>query len=359
MNFASDNTAPVAPAILDAIAEANRGYARGYGNDDWTQAVERRLSEIFEREVAVFLVPTGTAANALALAQVTPPWGVVFCHAESHIATDECGAPEFFGGGSQTCRLARRRRQDRADTLKAALAGYGGHSPHQMIAVGAVDHAGERSRHHLPDRRDRGAVRDRACARARRAHGWRAFRQCAGAAQRHAGADDLAVRHRRAVVRRHQRRRAGGRGGGYFRSGPCRVSWASGASAPAISCPSIASSPRNFWPIWPRIAGSRWRATPTPWPTGWPQKLTAVGLKPVWPVEANLDLRGAAARARRQAQGRRRDLLCTLEREPGRRNGQCPGAPGHVLRHGRRRYRTLRRPLQNILIAPKRRPNCS
>ncbi len=60
--------------------------------------VERRLAEIFEREVAVFLVPTGTAANALSLAQVTPPWGVVFCHAESHIVTDECGAPEFFGG---------------------------------------------------------------------------------------------------------------------------------------------------------------------------------------------------------------------------------------------------------------------
>jgi threonine aldolase len=99
MNFASDNTAPVAPAILDAIVTASRGYARGYGNDDWTQAVERRLSEIFEREVAVFLVPTGTAANALSLAQVTPPWGIVLCHTESHIVTDECGAPEFFGGG--------------------------------------------------------------------------------------------------------------------------------------------------------------------------------------------------------------------------------------------------------------------
>src|ERR1700761_9374069 len=58
MNFASDNTAPVAPAILEAIVEANRGYARGYGNDDWTRAVERRMAEIFEREVAVFLVPT-------------------------------------------------------------------------------------------------------------------------------------------------------------------------------------------------------------------------------------------------------------------------------------------------------------
>jgi threonine aldolase len=92
VNFASDNTAPVAPAILDALSAANTGYALGYGNDDWTKALERRFAEIFEREVAVFLVPTGTAANALALAHVSPPWGVALCHAESHIATDECGA---------------------------------------------------------------------------------------------------------------------------------------------------------------------------------------------------------------------------------------------------------------------------
>ena len=134
MNFASDNTAPVAPAILDAIAEANRGFASGYGNDDWTGAVERRLSEIFEREVAAFLVPTGTAANALALAQVTPPWGVVFAHAESHIVTDECGAPEFFGGGLKLCDLPGDGGKIAPQTLEAALAGYGGHSPHQMIA---------------------------------------------------------------------------------------------------------------------------------------------------------------------------------------------------------------------------------
>ena len=133
MNFASDNTAGIARAILDAIAEANGGYARGYGNDDWTQAVERRLSELFEREVAVFLVPTGTAANALALAQVSPPWGVVFCHAESHIATDECGAPEFFGGGLKLAGLPGNGAKIAPATLQAALAGYGDHSPHQLI----------------------------------------------------------------------------------------------------------------------------------------------------------------------------------------------------------------------------------
>jgi threonine aldolase len=133
MNFASDNTAPVAPAILDAVVEASRGYARGYGNDDWTQALERRLCEIFERDVAAFLVPTGTAANALALAQVSPPWGVVFCHAESHIATDECGAPEFFGHGLKLAGLRGKAGKITADELQATLAGYGGHSPHQVV----------------------------------------------------------------------------------------------------------------------------------------------------------------------------------------------------------------------------------
>ena len=135
MNFASDNTAPVVPAILDAIVAANAGYARGYGNDDWTFGVERRLSEIFEREVAAFLVPTGTAANALALAHVTPPWGVVFCHLESHIATDECGAPEFFGGGLKLAGLAGDGAKIVPRTLQKALDGYGGMAPHQMVAA--------------------------------------------------------------------------------------------------------------------------------------------------------------------------------------------------------------------------------
>jgi threonine aldolase len=134
MNFASDNTAPVAPAILDAIVTANTGFVRGYGNDDWTAGVERALADLFEHEVAVFLVPTGTAANALALAQVTPPWGVVFCHADSHIATDECGAPEFFGSGLKLAGLTGDDGKIAPATLEAALGGYGGHSPHQMVA---------------------------------------------------------------------------------------------------------------------------------------------------------------------------------------------------------------------------------
>jgi threonine aldolase len=133
MNFASDNTAPIAPAILDALAAANAGYARGYGNDDWTARLDRRMAEIFDHEVAVFLVPTGTAANALALAHVSPPWGVVFCHSESHILTDECGAVEGFGGGLKLAGLTGDGGKITPPILQDALSGYGGHSPHQMI----------------------------------------------------------------------------------------------------------------------------------------------------------------------------------------------------------------------------------
>ena len=114
--------------------QANKGFASAYGDDDWTRSVEHRFAELFEREVAVFLVPTGTAANALALAHVTPPWGAVLCHADSHVATDECGAPEFFGGGLKLVELPGGDGKITTETLKRSLANKFGHSPHQMIA---------------------------------------------------------------------------------------------------------------------------------------------------------------------------------------------------------------------------------
>jgi threonine aldolase len=134
MNFASDNAAGVAPEILAAISRANTGGALAYGRDDWTKRVERRFAEIFECEVAVFLVPTGTAANALALAQVSPPWGAVLCHAEAHIATDECGAPEFFGGGIKLIGLPGEGGKIAPDTLEACLKHRQWGGPHHVSA---------------------------------------------------------------------------------------------------------------------------------------------------------------------------------------------------------------------------------
>lgn len=101
MYFKSDNTAPVAPEILAAISAANHGYARGYGDDDWSAQLDARFSELFGREVRVFPVSTGTAANTLALATLVPPYGGILTHEEGHIVRDECGAPEFMTGGAR------------------------------------------------------------------------------------------------------------------------------------------------------------------------------------------------------------------------------------------------------------------
>jgi len=101
MNFISDNAYGASPEILAAMADAASGAAVSYGEDAWSARVEARLAEIFEHEVAVFPVVTGTAANSLILSQLCPPYGGVLCHEKSHIAVDECGAPEFFTGGAK------------------------------------------------------------------------------------------------------------------------------------------------------------------------------------------------------------------------------------------------------------------
>jgi threonine aldolase len=143
MNFASDNAAPVAPDILEALARVNTDFALGYGNDEVTSRVERQFSELFERDVAVFLVATGTAANALALAHLSPPWGAVFCHAEAHIATDECGAPEFYGSGLKLVGLPGAGRKITLSALEEALERAWGGPHHVTPAVLSLTQATE------------------------------------------------------------------------------------------------------------------------------------------------------------------------------------------------------------------------
>ena len=152
MNFASDNAAGIAPQILAAISRANVGAALAYGQDAWTRRVEARFAEIFAHDVAVFWVPTGTAANALALAHLTPSWGAVLCHHEAHIATDECGAPEFFGGGIKLVGLAGEAGKIAPDTLRRALdAGQWGGPHHVSPAVLSLSQATEAGTIYRPD----------------------------------------------------------------------------------------------------------------------------------------------------------------------------------------------------------------
>lgn len=101
MNFRSDNTAGIAPELLAAIAAANYGAAPAYGADAASLQLDAAFSAVFEREVRVFTVATGTAANAISLSALTPPWGAVLCHEEAHIACDEGGAPEFYTAGAK------------------------------------------------------------------------------------------------------------------------------------------------------------------------------------------------------------------------------------------------------------------
>src|SRR5690348_6201546 len=101
MNFLSDNAYGANPAILAADSQANSGAVSPYGEDGISARLTNRFSEVFQRDVAVFPVATGTAANALSLSTICPPHGVIFCHEESHVAVDECGAAELLSGGAR------------------------------------------------------------------------------------------------------------------------------------------------------------------------------------------------------------------------------------------------------------------
>ena len=105
MNFASDNVYGVHPRILAALAGANAGTAPSYGGDGYTKQAEERLKEVFGCDLRAFLVTSGTAANGLALSAITPGYGAIICHAEAHIAVDECNSPEMFTGGAKIMGL--------------------------------------------------------------------------------------------------------------------------------------------------------------------------------------------------------------------------------------------------------------
>ncbi|QDV83050.1 threonine aldolase family protein [Planctomycetes bacterium TBK1r] len=101
MFFASDNWAGAADEIAASLQRHSGGFSPAYGASDLDQQLEQRFNELFEREVAVFFVGTGTAANSLALSAVNRPGGFVLCHREAHLIEDECGAPEFFTSGAR------------------------------------------------------------------------------------------------------------------------------------------------------------------------------------------------------------------------------------------------------------------
>jgi threonine aldolase len=133
--FASDNVAAICPEAWAALQEANAHYAPSYGEDRWTARVCDRIREIFETDCDVYFVFTGTAANALALAQVCKSFQSIICHQHSHIQTDECGAPEFFTGGSKLLLVGGADGKIDSDQLTALLARHNELHSHKPGAI--------------------------------------------------------------------------------------------------------------------------------------------------------------------------------------------------------------------------------
>lgn len=122
MFFTSDNAGPVHPQIMERLIAANQDYAMPYGADPIMEEVRQGIRTMFEApEAAVYLVATGTAANALSLACYAQPWQTVFCAPVAHIQEDECNAPEFYSGGAKLSLVAGGDLMTPA-ALRAAIA---------------------------------------------------------------------------------------------------------------------------------------------------------------------------------------------------------------------------------------------
>ncbi len=142
-NFMSDNAAAVCPEVLAAVAAAAPAQAAGYDGDDWSRALDGLFSALFGRPCMALPVSTGTAANALALACLVPPWGAIACHPEAHIQVDECGAPEFFTHGAKLLLCPGADGKLTPGGLDAALAGHRGDVHQVQLAALSITQATE------------------------------------------------------------------------------------------------------------------------------------------------------------------------------------------------------------------------
>ena len=184
------------------------------------ERVTARIREVFEApEAAVYLVATGTAANALALACLCPPWATVYCHRNAHVEEDECGAPEFYTGGAKLTLLDGEHARIDPESLERAI-GFTARAGVHNVQKGALS---------LSNATEAGAVYDPAqvaeLARIARVRGipvhmdGARFANARGASRLHAGRADLEGGGRRPELRRHQERLPRRRGGGALRPG--------------------------------------------------------------------------------------------------------------------------------------------
>ncbi len=143
MRFFSDNAAPVSPAVLAALSEVNV-VDTAYDGDAYSRLLDARFSTLFETEVRALWVSTGTAANALALAALCPPYGGVLCHRNAHIQVDECGAPGFFTHGASLMTISGPGAKLTPDAVGDAIDSMGNtvHQvrPHALSITNATEY---------------------------------------------------------------------------------------------------------------------------------------------------------------------------------------------------------------------------
>jgi threonine aldolase len=147
--FASDNYAGVHPAILDAIVEANAGWAPAYGDDAWTVALEDRFRELLGPHAHAFPVFNGTGGNVTALGRLLRPWQAVICAQTAHINVDECGAPERFAG-AKLIDLPTPDGKLTPDLVAEAVVGIGDQH-HVQAAMVSVSQSTELGTVYTPD----------------------------------------------------------------------------------------------------------------------------------------------------------------------------------------------------------------
>ena len=152
MNFKSDNEAPAHPAVLQAVIDSNDDYATAYSDDRYSKALDSAFSALFETDCYVLPVATGTVANCVALAELSPPWGAVLCHQQAHINNDEGGAPEFYTHGAKLMTLPGDQGKIEPEAVGALIDGAGVHGVHNVKpAVVSITQATECGTVYRPD----------------------------------------------------------------------------------------------------------------------------------------------------------------------------------------------------------------
>ena len=133
MNFQSDNQSTIFPEIIDYIKSINNESSLAYGADNITKLATKMLKEFFETDLKVLFVSSGTAANAISLSSVCPPYGAILCSDNSHINGDECGAPEFFTGGAKLLSINTNNAIITKNNLIKTINSYGLHGFHEVL----------------------------------------------------------------------------------------------------------------------------------------------------------------------------------------------------------------------------------